>query len=236
MIRFTVITLYPEAFPGTLGVSLAGRTLGTQWFLNVINLRNYGIGVHKQVDDEVYGGGSGMLIRADILGNALTDCLKNKENATILATSPRGFTYDQKIATNLSQASSEIIIICGRFEGMDYRIIEHFNILEVSIGNFVLFGGEVAAMCIMESIIRLQDGVCGNASSVEEESFAVGTDFENLMEYPQYTRPATWNGIEVPAVLRSGNHAEIKKWRLQQSKKLTEFYQHNQYKIHKKKF
>ena len=236
MINFTVITLHPEASPGTLGISLAGKSLGVHWKLNVISLRDYGTGVHKQVDDETYGGGSGMLMRPDILGNALTHCVKGKTNPIILATSPRGFLYNQKIATNLAQPNANIIIICGRFEGIDYRIIEHFNVIEVSIGNFVLFGGEVAAMCIMESIIRLQNGVCGNSASIEEESFAVGTEFENMMEYPQYTRPAVWQNIEVPKVLRNGNHAEIKKWRLEQAKRLTEFYQNNQSKIDNRKF
>ncbi len=234
--KFIILTLYPEAFPGTLGISLAAKSINKNWHMDIVNLREYGTGTHKQVDDEVYGGGSGMLMRADVIGNALLDCLKISTNPIILLTSPRGFLYNQKIATNLTNQTNDIIIICGRFEGVDYRIIEYFNIMEISIGNFVLFGGEVAAMCIMESIIRLQNGVCGNATSIEEESFSVGTDFENLMEYPQYTRPAIWNGIEVPQVLRSGNHQAIKTWRLQQAKNLTNFYQTNQSKIDNQKF
>ena len=234
--KFIVLTLYPEAFPGTLGISLPAKSVNKNWNMDIINLREYGIGTHKQVDDEVYGGGSGMLMRADVIGNALTNCLKTSSNPIILLTSPRGFLYNQKIATNLTNQTSDIIIICGRFEGVDYRIIEYFNITEISIGNFVLFGGEVAAMCIMESIIRLQSGVCGNATSTEEESFSVGTDFENLMEYPQYTHPAVWNKIEVPQVLRSGNHQAIKTWRLQQAKNLTNFYQNNQSRIDNQKF
>lgn len=234
--KFTVLTIYPEAFPGTLGISLAGKNLNQNWHLNVINIRDYGIGKHQQVDDEVYGGGSGMLMRADVLGNAIDGALVNSKNPLILATSPRGFLYNQKIANNMLQHDGDIIIICGRFEGIDYRIVEYYKILEISIGNFVLFGGEVVAMCIMESIVRLKNGICGNPHSTEEESFAVGTDFENLMEYPQYTRPAVWKNMQVPSVLSSGHHKNIKEWRLNKSQDITKFYQENQSKIDNHKF
>lgn len=227
--KFTILTLCPEAFPGTLGISVPGKSIGKDWFLNVVNIRNYGIGKYKQVDDEVYGGGSGMLLRPDVVGNALNDCITG--NDVIISTSPRGFTYNQKMATNFANCTKNIIIICGRFEGIDYRVIEKFNILEVSIGNFVIFGGEVAAMCIMESILRLKNGICGNALSIEEDSFAVDSEYENLMEYPQFTRPEIWNEIKVPEVLLSGHHKNIKEWRLQQAKNYTKFYQDTNSKI-----
>ena len=227
--KFTVLTLFPDAFPGTLGLSVAGNSLNKDWFLNVVDIRKYGIGKWQNVDDEVYGGGSGMLMRADVLSMALEDCVTG--NDIILATSPRGVMYSQKIANSLSLSGKNIIIICGRFEGIDFRLVEKYNILEVSIGNFVLFGGEVASMCIMESIVRLREGVCGNFSSVDEESFSVGSDFESLMEYPHYTRPPEWEGLEVPSVLRSGHHGKIKKWRLKQAKRWTKFYKKAQSKI-----
>ncbi len=222
--KITVITLYPEVFPGTLGISLPERAMGIAWNLEVCNLRDYGIGIHKKVDDEVYGGGSGMLIRADIIGNALDFCIKTSNNPHILLTSPRGFLYTQNTAHSLASCGRDIIIICGRFEGVDHRIVEFYNITEVSIGKFVLFGGEVVAMCIIESIIRLLDGVCGNAESIKEESYATNTEFENLMEYPQYTRPAVWNGLEVPDILRGGHHAKIKEWRMKKAIEVTNFY------------
>jgi tRNA (guanine37-N1)-methyltransferase len=222
--KFTVITLFPELFPGTLGVSVPAKSLNSKWQLEVCNLRDYGKGLHKQVDDEVYGGGSGMLIRPDILGNALDDCIIKSNNPYILLTSPRGIVYEQNSANFFASSKNDIIIICGRFEGVDYRIVEYYKMLEVSIGKFVLFGGEVVAMCIMESIVRLLDGVCGNDNSLKEESYASGTKFENLMEYPQYTRPKVWNNIEVPSILLSGNHKNIQDWRLEMAVSMTEFY------------
>jgi tRNA (guanine37-N1)-methyltransferase len=211
-VRFTVLTLFPEAFPGTLGVSIPAKNLGTKWHLDVINIRDYGLGKYKQVDDEVYGGGSGMLLRADVIGNILDDLLPKLKNPKIIMTAARGELYNQKIAHNLMEYD-DVVIICGRFEGIDQRVVEYYNMMEISIGKFVLFGGELPAMCIMESIVRLQDGVCGNSQSLEVESYAIGTAFENKVEYPQYTRPAVWKGIGVPEVLLSGHHGEIEKWR-----------------------
>lgn len=210
--RFTVLTLFPEIFPGTLGVSVPVKNLGVKWHLDVINIRNYGLGNYKQVDDEVYGGGSGMLLRADVIGNILDELLPKLKNPKIIMTAARGEIYTQKMAHILAELE-DVVIICGRFEGIDQRVVEYYNMEEISIGKFVLFGGELPAMCIMESIIRLKDGVCGNSDSLNIESYAVGTPFENKVEHPQYTRPAIWKGIEVPAVLLSGNHAEIEKWR-----------------------
>jgi len=222
--KITVITLFPEVFPGTLGISLPAKAMGVAWNLQICNLREYGIGIHKQVDDEVYGGGSGMLMRPDVIGNALDDCIKNSNNPRILLTSPRGFMHTQQSAQKFAKSGRDIVIICGRFEGVDFRLVEFYNIMEISIGKFVLFGGEVAAMCIMESIVRLLDGVCGNSASLHEESYSPNTAFENLMEYPQYTRPATWNELEVPAVLRSGHHSNIKLWQIEKAQQVTEFY------------
>jgi len=222
--KITVITLFPEVFQETLGISLPAKTIDVAWNLEICNLREYGIGIHKKVDDEVYGGGSGMLMRPDVLGNALDHCIKNSKNPRILLTSPRGFMHTQKMAQKFAESKRDIIIICGRFEGVDFRLVEFYNIAEVSIGKFVLFGGEVAAMCIMESIVRLLDGVCGNFASLHEESYSPNTAFESLMEYPQYTRPAIWNELEVPAVLRSGHHFNIKLWQIEKAQQVTEFY------------
>ena len=210
--RFTVLTLFPEVFPGTLGVSVPAKNLGTKWHLDVINIRNWGIGNYKQVDDEVYGGGSGMLLRADVIGNILDDLLPKLKNPKIIMTAARGEIYNQKMANSFVN-EEDIVIICGRFEGIDQRVVEFYNMLEISIGKFVLFGGELPAMCIMESIVRLKDGVCGSSGSLEVESYAVGTVFENKVEHPHYTRPPVWKGLEVPSVLLSGHHAEIEKWR-----------------------
>lgn len=212
--RFTIFTLFPEAFPGTLGISIPNKNFGNKWHMNIINIRDYGIGKHKQVDDEIYGGGSGMLLRADVIGNALDEILPTLQNPQIIMTAARGTIYNQKIAHNLSQYD-DIVIICGRFEGIDQRVITYYKMQEISIGKFVLFGGEVPAMCIMESIIRLGSGILGNKESLTVESYSVGTPFEDRPEYPQYTRPSIWKDLSVPDVLLSGHHAEIAKWKLQ---------------------
>lgn len=210
--RFTVLTLFPEVFPGTLGASIAGKNLNTKWHLDVVNIRDYGLGKYKQVDDEVYGGGSGMLLRADVIGNALDELLPKLNNPQVIMTAARGEIYNQKTAHKLCQYE-DIVIICGRFEGIDQRVVEYYKMLEISIGKFVLFGGELPAMCIMESIIRLQNGICGNPESLQTESYAIGTPFEERPEHPQYTRPAIWKDMKVPEVLLSGHHAEIERWR-----------------------
>ena len=209
-----IFTLYPEFFPGPLGKGLYGKALAANiWELETVNIRNYATDKHKTVDDTTYGGGSGMLIKPDILANSLDKNLNSKER--IIYLSPKGKLFNQKLAKELSKERS-INLICGHFEGVDQRVIESRNIEEVSIGDFVLSGGESAAFVMLDSIIRLLPGVLGNETSAEEESFENG-----LLEYPQYTKPQIWEEKTVPDVLLSGDHAKIKDWRLSQSEAIT---------------
>ena len=214
MLVARIFTLYPEFFPGPLGKGLYGKALTENiWKLEIVNIRDYATDKHKTVDDTTYGGGSGMLIKPDVLANSLDRNLKSKEK--IIYLSPKGKLFNQKFAKKLSKEKN-INLICGHFEGVDQRVIESRNIEEVSIGDFVLSGGESAAFVMLDSIIRLLPGVLGNETSVEEESFENG-----LLEYPQYTKPQIWEEKTVPDVLLSGDHAKIKDWRLSQSKAIT---------------
>ena len=214
MMLARIFTLYPEFFPGPLGKGLYGKALAANiWELETVNIRNYATDKHKTVDDTTYGGGSGMLIKPDVLANSLDKNLNSKER--IIYLSPKGKLFNQKLAKELSKERS-INLICGHFEGVDQRVIESRNIEEVSIGDFVLSGGESAAFVMLDSIIRLLPGVLGNETSAEEESFENG-----LLEYPQYTKPQIWEEKSVPDVLLSGDHAKIKDWRLSQSEAIT---------------
>ena len=214
MLIARIFTLYPEFFPGPLGKGLYGKALVENiWKLETINIRDYATDNHKTVDDTTYGGGSGMLIKPDVLANSLDKNLKSKER--IIYLSPKGKLFNQKLAKELSKENS-INLICGHFEGVDQRVIESRNIEEISIGDFVLSGGESAAFVMLDSIIRLLPGVLGNEISVKEESFENG-----LLEYPQYTKPQIWEEKTVPDVLLSGDHAKIKDWRLSQSEAIT---------------
>ncbi len=214
MMLARIFTLYPEFFPGPLGKGLYGKALAANiWELETVNIRNYATDKHKTVDDTTYGGGSGMLIKPDVLANSLDKNLNSKER--IIYLSPKGKLFNQKLAKELSKERS-INLICGHFEGIDQRVIESRNIEEVSIGDFVLSGGESAAFVMLDSIIRLLPGVLGNETSAEEESFENG-----LLEYPQYTKPQIWEEKTVPDVLLSGDHAKIKDWRLSQSEAIT---------------
>ena len=209
-----VFTLYPDFFPGPLNKGLYGKALSKKiWDLETINIRDYATDKHKTVDDTTYGGGSGMLIKPDVLANSLDKNLNSKEK--IIYLSPKGKLFNQKLAKELSKEGT-INLICGHFEGVDQRVIESRNIEEVSIGDFVLSGGESAAFVMLDAIIRLLPGVLGNETSVEEESFENG-----LLEYPQYTKPQIWEEKTVPDVLLSGDHAKIKDWRLSQSEAIT---------------
>jgi tRNA (guanine37-N1)-methyltransferase len=211
-----VITLFPEAFPGVLGHSLTGRALKDGlWGLEAIDLRPFGIGKHRNVDDTPAGGGAGMVLRADVLGRAITFAQRGTEGWPLVCLSPRGRPFTQAIARDWSERPG-VVMICGRFEGIDQRVIDHFGIHEVSLGDFVLTGGEIAAQAMIDATVRLLPEVLGNAASVEEESFAQG-----LLEHPQYTRPAEWEGREIPPVLLSGNHAEIARWRTGQAQALS---------------
>ena len=214
MLLARIFTLYPEFFPGPLGKGLYGKALAEKiWKLETVNIRDYATDKHKTVDDTTYGGGSGMLIKPDVLANSLDKNINSKEK--IIYLSPRGKLFNQKLAKELSKEKT-VNLICGHFEGVDQRVIESRNIEEVSIGDFVLSGGESAAFVMLDAIIRLLPGVLGNETSVEEESFENG-----LLEYPQYTKPQIWEEKTVPDVLLSGDHAKIKDWRLSQSEAIT---------------
>jgi tRNA (guanine37-N1)-methyltransferase len=203
--RATVLTLYPEMFPGPLGVSLAGRALEERtWSLETVQIRDFATDKHRSVDDTPAGGGAGMVLRPDVLAAAIDSVADGRP---MLALSPRGSPLTQARVRGLA-AGEGVILLCGRFEGFDERIFEARPIEEVSIGDYVLSGGEVGAMVILDACVRLLPGVMGAASSGEEESFEQG-----LLEYPHYTRPQEWEGRTIPEVLRSGDHAKIAAWR-----------------------
>jgi len=209
-----VFTLYPELFPGPLSKGLYGKAMSKNiWNLKVVNIRDAAEDKHKTVDDTPYGGGSGMLMKADILANSIDQ--NRNEGEKILYLSPRGKKFDQKYAKELSKENS-ISLICGHFEGVDERVLTTRNIEEVSIGDFVLSGGETAAFVVIDSILRLLPGVLGNENSTVNESFENG-----LLEYPQFTKPQIWEEKAVPDVLLSGDHSKIKDWRLSQSEAIT---------------
>ncbi len=204
----TVLTLYPEMFPGPLGVSLAGRALGDGiWSLETLQIRDFATDKHRSVDDTPAGGGAGMVMRADVLAAAVDQVLERSPQAPMLAMTPRGEPLTQALVRELS-AGPGVSILCGRFEGMDERLFEARPVRPVSIGDYVLSGGETAAIVLLDACVRLLPGVMGAASSGEEESFEAG-----FLEYPHYTRPQTWEGRTIPEVLRSGDHAKIAAWR-----------------------
>ncbi len=213
-----IITLFPQAFPGVLGASLTGKALqDRKWALDTIDLRAFGDGKHKNVDDTPAGGGAGMVLRADVVGKAIDHAAANApQGRPIVYLSPRGKPFTQAKAQEWSQGSG-VILLCGRFEGVDQRVLDHYNIEEVSLGDFVLTGGEIAAQAMIDATVRLLPEVLGNAASTEEESHSNG-----LLEHPQYTRPPVWNGLDIPEVLQSGHHGKIEKWRKEQSHQLTQ--------------
>ena len=214
MFQAQVFTLYPEVFPGPLAKGLYGKALSNKlWNLSVINIRDAATDKHKTVDDTPYGGGTGMLLKADILANSLDRKVKKGERVFYL--SPKGKKFDQKLAQDLSKEKS-ISLICGHFEGVDERVLTTRNIEEISVGDYVLSGGETAALVVLDSILRLLPGVLGNEKSYIDETFENG-----LLEYPQYTKPQIWEEKSVPEVLLSGDHAKIKDWRLSQSEAIT---------------
>ncbi len=209
-----IFTLYPELFPGPLNVGLYEKALKNKiWNLETVNIRDFANDKHKTVDDTPYGGGSGMLIRPDILARSIDEKVSFGEK--IIYLTPRGKLLDQNMAKNLAN-EKKLNIICGHFEGIDERVIKSRQIEEVSIGDYILSGGEIAAYVVLDSIIRLLPGVLGNKKSVIEESFENG-----LLEYPHYTKPQIWEEKSVPEVLLSGDHAKIKDWRLSQSESIT---------------
>ena len=209
-----VFTLYPELFPGPLGVGLYKKAMDKKiWSLEVVNIRDYATDKHKTVDDTPFGGGTGMLMRADVIANSLDKNISNKDEP-IIYLSPKGKKFDQIFAKKI--LDKNINIICGHFEGVDQRLLETRNIEEVSIGDFVLSGGEIGAFVVIDTNVRLIPGVLGNANSLAEETFE-----RYLLEYPQYTKPQKWEKKDVPYVLLTGDHVKIKDWRLSQSKDIT---------------
>ncbi len=216
MWRATVFTLFPEMFPGPLGVSLSGEGLARGvWSIEIRDIRAHGQGRHRAVDDTPAGGGPGMVIRADVLAASLDAWLEEGERRPRLLLSPRGAPFTQERARTLA-AGEGAVLICGRFEGVDERIVAARGLEEISIGDYVLSGGEIAAMAVCDACVRLLPGVMGAQASGDEESFAAG-----LLEYPHYTRPRKWEGREIPDVLLSGDHAKIKAWREAEALKLT---------------
>lgn len=217
-VNFNLLTLFPEMFPGSLGVSLAGKALERgDWAYTCVNIRDFGHGVHRSVDDTPYGGGAGMVMRADVIESALLSVSKPGRRIYL---SPRGKPLTQNLVQELAQ-TPDITLLCGRYEGVDQRVLDAYDFEEISIGDYVLSGGEPAALILMDACIRLLDGVMGNEETVSEESFSNG-----MLEYPHYTRPAEWEAktgqaLQVPETLRSGDHQKILDWREQQSRTLT---------------
>lgn len=221
----TVLTLFPEMFPGPLGQSLAGKALKNGiWRLETVDIRGFARDKHRSVDDAPFGGGPGMVMRADVLAKAVdhvraepagnrTD--EGEKTGPVIYLSPRGRRLDQALARELAERDG-LVLICGRFEGVDERALEGRGIEEVSVGDYVLSGGETAALVLLDAVVRLLPGVIGDGAALDEESFAQG-----LLEYPQYTRPQVWEGREVPAVLTSGHHEKIRAWRLARAEELT---------------
>ena len=212
-----IMTLFPNAFPGVLGESLTGRALKDgKWQLHTHDLRSHGLTKHRNVDDTPAGGGAGMVLRADVIGPAIEAVQRqSKGNVPLVYMSPRGRRFDQEMARNWARCDG-VTVLCGRFEGVDERVLKHYGVMEVSLGDFVMTGGEIAAQAMIDATVRLLPGVLGNADSAVEESHSNG-----LLEHPQYTKPAEWMGHKIPDVLMSGNHAKIEAWRREMSREIT---------------
>lgn len=214
--RASIFTLMPDMFPGPLGLSLSGEALKRGlWALDIHNIRDQGLGRHRAVDDTPAGGGPGMVIRADVLSASLDTTLSSVDHRPRLLMSPRGRPLTQERVRTLAEGEGAIIV-CGRFEGVDERVIEARGLEEVSIGDYVLSGGEIAAMVLIDACVRLIPGVMGKLDSGSEESFE-----NDLLEYPHYTRPRSWEGREIPEVLLNGDHAKIAKWRREEAERIT---------------
>ena len=214
--RASVLTLYPEMFPGPLGVSLAGEALRRElWSLDTHQIRDHGIGRHRNVDDNPAGGGAGMVLRCDVLAAAIDATVPSDDPRPRLLMSPRGRRLDQLFVRDLV-AGEGVVIVCGRFEGVDERVIEGRGLTEVSVGDYILSGGEMAALVLLDACVRLIPGVMGKELSGQDESFENG-----LLEYPHYTRPREWEGRGLPEALLSGDHARIAKWRRAEAERIT---------------
>lgn len=213
----SVITLYPEFFPGILSQSLSGKAMSANiWSLKTYNIRHHGIGKHKKVDDIPFGGGAGLVMRADVVDNAINEALEDNASKNLVFLTPTGKQLNQKMVKDFSSQDG-ITILCGHFEGIDSRIVEKYNPTCISIGDYILSGGEIASMVLIDACVRMLDGVINSNSSLVEESFE-----NDLLEYPQYTRPRTWENITVPDVLISGDHKKISSWRKNKSEEITQ--------------
>jgi len=220
--KVTILTLFPDMFPGPLADSVVGKALEEGlWELETLYIRDFATDKHKTVDDRPFGGGSGMVMKPDVLEKAIEAVQKaNKGRKTrLFYLSPRGAVFDQRKAEEIS-GMDHIVLLCGRYEGVDQRLLDYYAVSELSIGDFVLSGGEIPAMAVIDACVRLQSGVLGNDEALAEESFGGGF-YTGLLEYSHYTRPATWRGMEVPAVLLSGNHKDIQEWRQAEALRLT---------------
>lgn len=219
MWKVNIATLFPELYPGVLNHSITGKALLDKICeINTIDIRQYATDKHKTVDDTCYGGGAGMLMKPDVIANMIDKKFAN--GSPIIYLSPQGEKFSPKVAQELV-SHNEINLLCGRYEGIDERVFLEYNIRSISLGDFVLTSGDVATFPILDACIRLLPGVLGNDESIKEESFGLCEEYENLLEYPQYTKPDKWRKHDVPGVLLSGNHAEIKKWRLNAAKEKT---------------
>lgn len=217
----TILTTFPEMIPASLAYSLAGNALKKGiWSYDVINIRDFGLTRHKNVDDEPYGGGNGLVMRVDVLSKALDHAVAKYPGSEIYYMSPRGGVIKQSLICEVL-AKKNIIIVCGRFEGIDERVIEEYNVTEISLGDFILSGGEVAAIAMMDACIRLIPGVLAKNETLIEESFSDIHQEGLLLEYPLYTRPSEWRGRSVPDVLLSGNHRQIEEWRKREAIRIT---------------
>jgi tRNA (guanine37-N1)-methyltransferase len=227
-------------FPGPIGQSLSGKALKKGlWSYNVVNIRDFGLTRHKKVDDSACGGGAGMVMRADVLGNALDFALqKYGQNQRIFYMSPKGRILKQEFAKEIidtKNSKTGIIIVCGRFEGIDQRLITYYNIEEVSVGDYILSGGELAALVLVDACIRLLEGVVSTKESLEQDSFSMSNHMQGLLEYPVYTKPSVWRGLSVPEVLLSGHHQEITHWKMEQAKEITKNRRPDLWKIYDNK-
>ena len=229
--KFKILTLFPEMFPGPISHSIIGKALKKKKFhLETVNIRNFSINNAKTVDDSPFGGGAGMIMKPDILQNALTFAKRGvKKNCKIFSFSPSGTKITQSFIKNLV-SSEEIILICGRYEGIDQRFIDYNEIEEISVGDYILSGGEIASFILIDACVRLIPEVLGNKNSLKSESFQ-----NHLLEYPQYTKPSNWMGINVPGVLLDGNHMKISDWRLKKSVEKTKKVRPDLYEIYVKK-
>ena len=217
--KISVVTLFPDLFPGMLGTSITGRALAKGlWQLEAVDIRAFATDKHKTVDDTPYGGGAGMVMRADVVGAAIAHAKESLPAAPVVFLTPTGAPFKQKTANTLAREAG-LILLCGRYEGVDQRVLDTFVDYEISLGDFVLTGGELAAMPVLDAIIRQLPGVLGNHDTLAEESFS--DRLKGKLEYPHYTRPEVWHGQTVPDVLKSGNHSAISAWRENQSDQRT---------------